>query len=74
MNKKHLTQSSCNSFHSQSIPQFHKPPRIFFKLPYIGEPSIHLEKEFTHFFRKKLQDKVQLTIHVTNKPGQFFNH
>ena len=28
-----------------------------------------------HFFQKKLQDKVQLTmIHVTNKLGQFFNH
>ena len=73
MNKKHLTQSSCNSFHSQSIPQLHKLPRIFFNLPYIGEPSIHIEKELKHSFRKKLQDKVQLTIiHVTNKLGQFF--
>ena len=75
MNKKHLTQSSCNSFHSQSIPQLHELPRIFFKLPYIGEPSIHIEKELKHFFWKKLQDKVQLfIIHVTNKLGQFFNH
>ena len=44
INKKHLTQSSCNSSHSQSISQIHKLSRIFFKLPYIGEPSFHLEK------------------------------
>ena len=45
MNKKHLTQSCFNSFHSQSIPQLHRLPRIFFEIPYIGEPCIQLEKE-----------------------------
>ena len=75
MNKKHLTLFSCNSFYSQSIPQLHKLPRIFFELPYIGEPSIHLETELKHYFRMKLRDEVQLTIiHVTNKLEQFFNH
>ena len=75
MNKKHLTQSSFNSFYSQSISQLHKLSRIFFNLPYTGEPSIHLEKELIDFFRKKLQDEVQLTIiHVTNKLGQLFYH
>ena len=50
MNKNHLIQSSCNSFHSQSIPQLHQLPQIFFERSYIGEPSLHLEKELKHFF------------------------
>ena len=75
MNKKYLTHSSCYSYHSKSIPQVDKLPRIFFKLLYIKEPSVQLENELKHFFRKKLQDKVHLImIHVTNKLGQFFNH
>ena len=75
MNKNLLTQSSCNSFHSQSIPQLYKLSQIFFKLPYIAEPFIHIEKKLKHFFWKKLQDKIQLIIiHVTNKLGQFFNY
>ena len=52
MNKKHLTQSSFNSFHSQSIPQLHKLSRIFFNLPYTGEPSITLKKNLYFFLEE----------------------
>ena len=54
MNKKHLTQSSCKNSHSQSIPQLHKLPRIFFKLLYIEECFIHLEKKLKLFFSEEI--------------------
>ena len=47
--KKKLFTQSCNRFHSQSIPPLHQLARIFFELPYVGEPSIHLEKQPTFF-------------------------
>jgi len=45
------------------------------KLPYIGNPSIHLEKEFKSFFRRHLSDGLNLNvIHTCYKIGDMLKH
>ena len=49
-------------------------PRVVFKLPYIGNPSLHTEKELKLFFKKKQQMKLIrfTTVHmITNKVKNF---
>jgi len=70
MNKKHQIQQSSNN--QLPKPHISKVLHIIFKLPYIGDPSLHIQKELRNFFRKKLQNQLQIsTVHLTNKLGNF---
>ena len=57
-----------------------KPPdenlrRMIFKLPYIGNASVHLEKELQSFYRRELGNKVRLVvIHSTFGIGNRFRY
>ena len=57
-----------------------KPPdknlrRMIFKLPYIGNASVHLEKELQSFYRRKLGNKVRLVVfHSTFGIGNKFRY
>ena len=45
------------------------------KLPYIGNASVHLEKDFQSFYRCKLGNKVRLVvIHLTFGIGNRFRY
>ena len=49
--------------------------RIILKLPYIGNPSIQLEKEFKSFFRRHLSNTLNLNVvHTCYKIGDMFKH
>ena len=37
-------------------------PRIILKLPFIGDPSLHVEKELKSFFRHCLSEKLSLNV------------
>jgi len=50
-------------------------PRIILKLPFIGDPSLHLEKELKVFFRCYLLGKLSLNVvHGYFKVSDKFKH
>ena len=50
-------------------------PRLIIKLPFVGNSSMHIEKELQSFFRRKLSDKVKLMIvHNCHAIGNMFKH
>ena len=68
MNKKHANKSADNN--ASSTPNL---PRVVFKLPHIGNPLLHAEKELKLFFKKKPQMKVRFTmVHISNLTRKFF--
>ena len=70
----------CRFLYSKHQISYSKPPdknlrRMIFKLPYIGNASVHLEKELQSCYRRKLGNKVRLVvIHSTFGIGNRFRY
>lgn len=68
-----LNQKFSNPFPSSN--NENHIPRIILKLPFIGNPSVQLEKELKSFFRHNLNDRLSLNVvHTSFKIGDMFKH
>ena len=75
-----IRQFLNKKFNPKSIPKAdstsQKPvPRLIIRLPFVGNSSLHLEKELKSFFRRKLSDKFILNIvHNCYAISNMFKH